>query len=119
MIFAGLLAMSVLTVLAVPAAASAPAANARKFCNALDSIQDDIEDAGTDASDLNRDTLEEFADGLKKAGKQAPAKVKKAANKLAAFYGGLADADPAAIARASNLGNSFSTFFGYVATRCS
>jgi hypothetical protein len=118
-LLAALLAVSALAVLAVPAAASTPAANTKKFCKALNSIQGDLEDAQDDASSLNRNTLSEFADGLKAAGKQAPPKVKKAANNLASFYKGLYDGDASAIAKASSLGTSFSTFFTYVSTKCS
>ena len=117
-VLAALLAVSALGVLAVPASASVPAANPAKFCKAIKSIPDNLENSTSNAFSLGKKTLRTYASGLKAAGKQAPANVKKAANKLASFYNGLASGDASAISGAGNLGSSFGTFFTYVGTHC-
>jgi hypothetical protein len=55
---------------------------------------------------------------VKAAGKQAPAKIKNAASKLASFYSALASGDASKLANASNLGSASATFFTYAATHC-
>jgi hypothetical protein len=117
-VLAALLAVSALAVLAVPASGSAPAANKAKFCKAIKNIPDDLKDSTGNALSLGKKTLQTYASGLRAAGKQAPANVKKAANNLASFYSGLASGDASALSKAGNLGTSFGTFFTYVGTNC-
>jgi hypothetical protein len=117
-LFAALLACCVLGALAVPASAATPRANTQKFCKAIKSVQGQLKSSASDPTSLGKNTLRKFASGVKAAGKQAPANVKKAANSLASFYSGLANQDASAIANAKNLGTSLTTFFTYVETNC-
>jgi hypothetical protein len=68
------------------------------FCEALANVSDDVgsDDVGSDdgsGSAIDPDKAEALADGLRRAAKEAPRKVKKAMKRLAKRYDRLADGD--------------------------
>jgi hypothetical protein len=82
-------------------AATAGAAGRRgndDFCEALTNISSDVgSDDGSNAG-VDPEEAEEVADGLRRAAKEAPRKVKKAMRRLAKRYDRLADGDnPASV----------------------
>jgi len=92
-VFAAVLALSALAVLAVPAAASVPAANT-KFCKAANKIGNNTSDQPT--ARQAKSTLK----GFKNAAKYAPGKVKTAINNIAKYLGLIAGSkSPADLAK--------------------
>jgi cytochrome c556 len=117
-LFVVALALSTLTVLALPAAASAPAASGSAFCKPITGISEKLKDASTDASKFDPNTFKQFASALRASAKNAPAKVKKAGRALASFYGALGGGDPSAFKDTANVSTAVTTYFTYVATHC-
>ncbi len=79
------LALSTLTLLALPAAASAPAASSSAFCKPITGISEKLKDAGTNSSKFNANSFKQFASALRASAKHAPTKVKQAGQTLASF----------------------------------
>jgi hypothetical protein len=108
-VLAALVASAALVVLAVPASASVPAANA-KFCQAAEAIGDNT--AGQPTASQARASL----NGFKKAAKHAPGKVKKAMINVSKYLGVIAGAeDPADLAELYT-GNGFKTYSKSITT---
>ena len=80
-VLAAMFAVGVLAVLAVPASASVPAANA-KFCKAADNIGD-----SSSSQPAQQVAGHEGQASFKNAAKYAPAKVKSAMNDIAKYLG--------------------------------
>jgi hypothetical protein len=117
-LLAAVLAASALAVVAAPASAAVPAKSTSAFCKPITGISDKLENAGTNTSKFNANTFKKFAAALRSSGRNAPAKVKKAANTLASFYGALGSGDPSGFKNASNVSGAIGTYFGYVASHC-
>jgi hypothetical protein len=122
-ILAAVLAAAALAVLAGPATASAPAADATKFCNAYKKIGQG-NNGNLSTPQEAKATLAKF----KAAGKYAPAKIKKASNTIVsvlskfAKYSATDASDVAKFLRSSdyrNYGKAISTYFVYAGTHCS
>jgi hypothetical protein len=118
-VLAALLAVSALAVIAVPASASVPAANA-KFCKAADNI------GGNTSGQPTKDQAKAALKGFKNAAKYAPAKVKTAMNNIAKYLGLVAGADnPADLAKVytssgfKNYAKSITSYVTYYAQQCS
>ena len=118
-VLAAVFAVGVLAVMAVPASASVPAANA-KFCKAADKIGD------SSSSKPTKSQAAKAKQGFKNAAKYAPAKVKSAMNNIAKYLGLVADADNAAdLAKVytstgfKNYSKSITTYVTYYAQQCS
>jgi len=118
-VLAALLAVSALAVLAVPASASVPAANA-KFCKAADNI------GGDTSGQPTKDQAKAALKGFKNAAKYAPAKVKTAMNNIAKYLGLVAGADnPSDLAKVytssgfKNYAKSITSYVTYYAQQCS
>lgn len=118
-VLAALLAISALAVIAVPASASVPAANA-KFCKAADNI------GGNTSGQPTKDQAKAALKGFKNAAKYAPAKVKTAMNNIAKYLGLVAGADnPADLAKVytssgfKNYAKSITSYVTYYAQQCS
>ncbi len=112
------LALATLGVLAGPAVASAPAASNSSFCKPIKGISSELEGAGANASKFGAAAYAKFAKALRSSGKHAPAKVKKAANTLASFYGALGSGDVSGLQNTANVSKAIGTYFGYVASHC-
>jgi hypothetical protein len=118
-VLATVLALSALAVLAVPASASVPAANA-KFCQAANSIGD----SGS-SGQPTKDQAKTARKGFQKAATYAPGKVKAAMNNIAKYLGLVADADKAEdLAKIytsdgfKNYSKSITTYVTYFAQEC-
>jgi cytochrome c556 len=118
-LLAAVVAASALAVLAGPAQASVRVANSSSVCKPITGISEKLKDASTDTSKFNANTFKKFASALKASGKNAPAKVKKAANSLASFYSALGSGDTSALSKNSaNLSAAITTYFTYIGTHC-
>jgi hypothetical protein len=118
-LLAAVLAISALAVLAVPASASVPSANA-KFCKAADNIGDNSSGQPTKAQ------AQSALKGFKNAAKYAPAKVKTAMNNIAKYLGLVAGADnPSDLAKVytstgfKNYAKSITSYVTYYTQECS
>lgn len=119
-LLAALLAVSTLAVLAIPASASVPSANAR-FCNAAKKIGNDADNASAFSANRARQLQSQF----KAAAKSAPPKVKKAVANITKLLGLIAGTtNPADLPRVytsdafRKYPNAVTTFFTYQATEC-
>jgi hypothetical protein len=117
-LLAAALAVAALAVIAVPASASVPAANA-KFCKAADNI-------GSSSGQPTKDQAKSALKGFKNAAKYAPAKVKAAMNNIAKYLGLVAGADnPTDLAKVytsdgfKNYAKSITSYVTYYAQQCS
>jgi hypothetical protein len=120
LVLAAALAVSALAVLAVPASASVPAANA-KFCKAASKIGNNA----SNASGFTKAQAKKLTKQFKAAAKHAPAKVKKATNEITKVLGLIAGAtDPTDLPRVyssdsfKKYPNAVTTFFTYQASQC-
>ena len=120
MVFAALLAISSLAVLAIPASASVPSANA-KFCKAAKKIGNDA----NNASAFNATRAKQLQSQFKAAAKSAPPKVKKAVANITKLLGLIAGTtNPADLPKVytsdafKKYPNAVTTFFTYQATEC-
>jgi hypothetical protein len=118
-VLATVLALSALAVLAVPASASVPAANA-KFCSAANSIGD-----SDSSGQPTKDQAKTARKGFQNAAKYAPGKVKTAMNNIAKYLGLVAGADdPEDLAKIytssgfKNYSKSITTYVTYFAQEC-
>jgi hypothetical protein len=114
------LAISALAVCAIPASASAPAANNAKFCNAADKIG-----SNSSSSQPTKKQAEAAVKDFKRAAKYASGKVKSAMNNIVDYLQRVADADgPSDLAKIyagsqfKNYAKSIGTFVGAL-TKCS
>jgi len=111
-------AVGVLAVMAVPASASVPAANA-KFCKAANNIGNNT------SSQPTKSQAAKAKQGFKNAAKYAPGKVKSAMNNIAKYLGLVADSDPSDLAKIytsdgfKNYSKSITTYVTYYAQQCS
>ena len=119
-VLAALLAVSALAVMAVPASASVPAANA-KFCKAASKIGNDA----NNASAFNQAKARKLSSQFKAAAKSAPPKVKKAVANITKLLGLIAGTtDPTELPKVytsdafKQYPNAVTTFFTYQATEC-
>lgn len=116
------LAVSALAVaaVAVPASASVPEANTAKFCKPLKGISKKLEAAGSNSSKYSPNVFKKFAKALRASAKHAPAKLKKAGNTLASFYGALGGGDPTAFTKVSSakVSKAVGRYFAYVSIHC-
>jgi hypothetical protein len=117
-VLAAVVALGALAVLAVPASASVPAANA-KFCKAANTIGDNT--SGQPTKEQAKATLK----GFKNAAKYAPGKVKSAMNNIAKYLGLVAGADNASdLAKVytstgfKNYAKSITAYVTYYAQQC-
>ncbi len=120
-VIAAVLAVGGLAVLAVPASASVPAANAR-FCKAANKIGN----SSSSSSQPTKAQAKSAIKGFKNAARYAPKKVKSAMNNIAKYLGLVAGADNAAdLARVytssgfKNYSKSITTYVTYLAQQCS
>jgi hypothetical protein len=118
-VLAAVFAVGMLAVLAVPASASVPAANA-KFCKAANKI------GTSDSGQPTKSQAAKTKQGFKTAAKYAPKKVKSAMNNIAKYLGLVAGADSAAdLAKLytssgfKNYSKSITTYVTYYAQQCS
>jgi hypothetical protein len=111
-------ALSTFAFIQTPAGASAPAAKGSAFCKPITGLSDKLENAGADTSKFGKNTFKQFASALRSSAKHAPAKVKKAGNTLASYYGALSSGDLSGLKNASKVGAASATYFAYVATHC-
>jgi hypothetical protein len=118
-VLAAVFAVGVLAVMAVPASASVPAANA-KFCKAANNIGNNT------SSQPTKSQAAKAKQGFKNAAKYAPGKVKSAMNIIAKYLGLVAGSDDATdLAKIytsngfKNYTKSFTTYATYVAQECS
>jgi hypothetical protein len=114
-----LVALSAVAVLAGPAGASVPAANA-KFCKAANGINSGSSNKPT------KSQAKAAVKGFKNAAKYAPTKVKSAINNIAKFLGVVAGSNnPGDLAKAyasgtfNNYSKSITTYITYYAQNCS
>ena len=119
-VLAAVFAVGLLAVLAVPASASVPAANA-KFCKAANNIGD-----SSSSSQPSKSQAAKAKKGFQNAAKYAPTKVKSAMNNIAKYLGLVAGADnPEDLARVytstgfKNYSKSITTYVTYYAQQCS
>jgi hypothetical protein len=119
-LLAAVLAASALAVLAVPAGASVPAANA-KFCNAASKIGSDA----SNASGFSKAKAQKLVSQFKKAAKYAPAKVKSAIGNITKLLGAIAGTTDASDLSKVYTSDSFkkypaaiTTFVKYQTTAC-
>jgi len=119
-LFAALLAVSALAVLTVPASASVPAASSSKFCSDVKGLTAKFNDASAKAGSSPTKAFSSIAAQLKKAAKDAPAKVKAATNKIASIYSAIASGDVSSLSKLSdsNFTKSITTFSTYVGQSC-
>jgi hypothetical protein len=117
-VLAAVFAVGVLAVMAVPASASVPAANA-KFCKAANNIGNNT------SSQPTKSQAAKAKQGFKNAAKYAPGKVKSAMNNIAKYLGLVADSDPSDLAKIytsdgfKNYSKSITTYVTYYAQQCS
>jgi hypothetical protein len=116
-VLAAALAVSALAVLAVPASASVPVANA-KFCKAVKKIGD------TSGAQPNKVRAKQLVAGFKKAAKTAPPKVKAAIEKITSYLSVLATGNASKLADLAKSGEiasypkAITTYSTYVASNC-
>ena len=121
-VLAAVLAVSALAVMAVPASASVPAANA-KFCKAYEKIGS----GSNDGSTVNPSTAKTNYARFKAAAKYAPPKVKKAGEQIASVLNKVSKFSPTNASDLTkfytssdfkNYGKSITTFFLYATQQC-
>jgi hypothetical protein len=119
-VFTALLAVAAMAVMAVPASASVPAANA-KFCKAAAKIGSDA----NNASAFNQAKAKKLQSQFKAAAKNAPPKVKAAVGNITKLLGLIAGTtNPADLPKVytsdafKKYPNAVTTFFTYQATQC-
>lgn len=118
-VLTAVLAVGALAMMAVPATASVPAANAR-FCKAAEKIGNRSSAQPTQAQ------ARSAVSGFKNAAKYAPRKVKSAMNNIAKYLGLIAGTDnPADLAKVytsngfKNYAKSITTYVTYLGQQCS
>ena len=119
-VFTALLAVAAMAVMAVPASASVPAANA-KFCKAAAKIGSDA----NNASAFNQAKAKKLQSQFKAAAKNAPPKVKAAVGNITKLLGLIAGTtNPADLPKVytsdafKKYPSAVTTFFTYQATQC-
>jgi len=116
-VFAAVLAASLLAVVAGPAHGVAPSKNT-KFCNALSHIPDAKSSAPT------KQQAKQSLQGFKNAAKYAPAKVRSAIDTIVKYLGIVADADRSDLedlAKSGDIRNypkAFGAFVKYYSANC-
>jgi hypothetical protein len=114
------MALSALVVLAAPAGAAVPAANA-KFCTAANNIGS----VGNNSSNPSQAEAKKAATNFKNAAKYAPSNVKTALNRIGEFLSQVSGAKPTDLAKlytskdfTKNYVKSITTYVKYYTANC-
>ena len=127
MLLATMLAAGALAVFSGPAGAVTPTTDVARFCDAADSVGDDLDNVNPGNLGDLRDNVDQLKDQLEDAAQYAPKKVKKALSRIVDYFDAIGDLSSGDLSSGdlSNAGNrvkrftkSLVTYSTYVSRNC-